>query len=35
MTTVLARRSAELRTEGENLVRQADKLLVESWNKRM
>jgi phage FluMu protein Com len=35
MTTVLARRSAELRTEGEALIRQADKLLCESWNERM
>jgi hypothetical protein len=35
MTTVLASRSAELRTEGETLIRQADKLLVESWNERM
>jgi hypothetical protein len=35
MTTVLARRSAELRAEGEALLRQADKLLAESWNERM
>jgi len=35
MTTVLAQRSAELRTEGEKLIRQADNLLVESWNERM
>jgi len=35
MTTVLAQRSAELRTDGEKLIRQADKLLAESWNERM
>lgn len=35
MTTVLARRSAELRAEGESLIRRADKLLSESWNERM
>jgi phage FluMu protein Com len=35
MTTVLARRSAELRAEGEALIKQADKLLAESWNERM
>jgi hypothetical protein len=35
MTTVLARRSVELRNEGEALIRQADKLLCESWNERM
>jgi phage FluMu protein Com len=35
MTTVLAQRSAELRIEGEGLIRQADKLLAESWNERM
>src|SRR6202000_1023294 len=35
MTTVLARRSAELRTEGEKLIREADRLLAESWNKKM
>jgi hypothetical protein len=35
MTTVLARRSDELRTEGEKLIREADKLLCESWNERM
>jgi phage FluMu protein Com len=33
--TVLAQRSAELRTDGEKLIRQADKLLAESWNERM
>jgi phage FluMu protein Com len=35
MTTVLARRSEELRTEGQSLLQQADKLLCESWNERM
>jgi hypothetical protein len=35
MTTVLARRSVELRAEGEKLIKQADKLLCESWNERM
>src|SRR6202012_4241596 len=35
MTTVRARRSAELRAEGEKLIREADKLLTESWNERM
>jgi phage FluMu protein Com len=35
MTTVLARRSEERRAEGAALIRQADKLLAESWNERM
>src|SRR6201994_2801733 len=35
MTTVLAQRSAEIRTEGEKLIREADRLLCESWNERM
>jgi hypothetical protein len=35
MTTVLAQRSAELRAEGEKLIRQADILLAESWNEKM
>jgi phage FluMu protein Com len=35
MTTVLAHRAAELRTEGEALVRKADGLAVESWNEKM
>jgi hypothetical protein len=35
MTTVLARRSQECRAEGEALIREADKLLAESWNERM
>lgn len=32
MTTILAMQSAEARTKGEALIRQADKLLCESWN---
>ena len=35
MTTVLARRSAQLRAEGEALIRQADRLISESWNEKM
>jgi putative SOS response-associated peptidase YedK len=35
MTTVLARRSEERRAEGEALIREADKLLAESWNEKM
>jgi hypothetical protein len=35
MTTVLAQQSHELRARGEALIRQADKLLAESWNERM
>lgn len=35
VTTVLARRSAELRTEGEALIRKADGLACESWNEKM
>lgn len=35
MTTVLARRSEELRAEGEALIRRANGLLCESWNERM
>lgn len=35
MTTILAGRSAEARAKGEALIRQADKLLCESWNERM
>ena len=35
LTTVLGRRSVELRTEGEALIWQADRLLAESWNERM
>ena len=35
MKTVLARRSTELRTEGEALIRKADGLACESWNEKM
>lgn len=35
MTTILAAQSAEARAKGEALIRQADKLLCESWNERM
>jgi phage FluMu protein Com len=35
MTTVLARRSTELRAEGEALIRKADGLACESWNEKM
>lgn len=35
MTTILAAQAAEVRTKGEALIRQADKLLCESWNERM
>lgn len=35
MTTILATQAAEARTKGEALIRQADKLLCESWNERM
>src|SRR3984957_6448642 len=35
MTTILAAQSAEARAKGEALIRQADKLLAESWNERM
>ncbi|GEC57133.1 phage FluMu protein Com [Bradyrhizobium japonicum] len=35
MASILAARSAELRTKGEALIRQANKLLCESWNERM
>src|ERR1700759_3479687 len=35
VTTVLARRSAELRAEGEALIRKADTLTCESWNEKM
>lgn len=35
MTTILAAHSAEARAKGEALIRQADKLLCESWNERM
>jgi hypothetical protein len=35
MTTILAAQSTEARAKGEALIRQADKLLCESWNERM
>lgn len=35
MTTILATQSAEARAEGEALIKQADRLLCESWNERM
>lgn len=35
MTTILAAQAAESRAKGEALIRQADKLLCESWNERM
>ena len=35
MTGMLARRSAEVRGKGEALIREADKLLCESWNEKM
>lgn len=35
MTMILAAQSAEARTKGEALIRQADKLLCQSWNERM
>jgi hypothetical protein len=35
MTTILAGQAAEVRAKGEALIRQADKLLCESWNERM
>jgi hypothetical protein len=34
MTTVLAVQSSELRTKGMALIKQADKLLAESWNEK-
>lgn len=35
MTTILATQSAAARAKGEALIREADKLLAESWNERM
>lgn len=35
MTTILAAQSAEARTKGEALIRQADRHVSESWNGRM
>lgn len=34
-TTILARQAAEARAKGEALIRQADRILCESWNERM
>ena len=35
MTRIFAERSAELRREGEVLIREADNLSCQSWNERM
>ena len=35
MTTILAAQAEETRTKGEALIKQADRLLCESWNERM
>jgi hypothetical protein len=35
MANILATQSAEMRTKGEAMIQQADKLLCESWNERM
>ncbi len=35
MTGILAAQSVETRAKGEALIKQADKLLCESWNERM
>lgn len=35
MTTIYAARSAELREQGERLIREADDLLCQSWNEKM
>jgi hypothetical protein len=35
MTTILAAQSVEARAKGNALIRQADRLLCESWNERM
>lgn len=35
MTGILAAQAAEARAKGEALIKQADKLLAESWNERM
>lgn len=35
ITVMLARQSAELRREGEALIRRADDLACQSWNERM
>jgi hypothetical protein len=35
MTSILARRAAEIRAAGEAMIREADDLLCQSWNERM
>ena len=35
VTVMLARQSADLRAEGEDLIRRADDLACQSWNERM
>ena len=35
MTNIYAARSAELRDQGEALIREADSLACQSWNERM
>ncbi len=35
MANILATQSTEIRSKGDTLIRQADKLLCESWNERM
>jgi hypothetical protein len=35
MTVMLAQQAGEMRALGEDLIRQADKMLSESWNERM
>lgn len=35
MTTILAAQAVEARQKGETLIKQADRLLCESWNERM
>lgn len=35
MTTILAAQAAEARAKGHALIKQADRLLTESWNERM
>ena len=35
MANILAAQSVEVRAEAETLIKQADKLLCESWNERM
>ena len=35
MTTILAAQAADARAKGEALIREADRLLCESWNEKM